>query len=217
MRCRRSRLGRPAPRRALRCPTFFLSIFRAVLKIAVETIGFPVDNAGMKHASIAMLMAGSAAVAQAGLGDKLPLDAYRDPIDRQIAETGKGVPGRPLPCTYEETQNGVTAIVQQPTDICVRMSPQQHFRGLWRHPREGSRFCPEPATSCSDDSPGEKIWLSGTPGRGGRGELYRVDFIGRKTMFKGPYSGFSDEEIVMDRAIRIELIEPAQGLLPDRK
>ena len=153
----------------------------------------------------------------AGLGDKLPLDAYRDPIDRQIAESGKGVPGRPLPCAYEESRDGVTAIVMQPTDNCVKMSGQQRFRGLWRHPMEGSRFCPEPATTCDDDSPGEKIWLSGTPGRGGRGELYRVDFVGRKTLFKGSYQGFSDQEIVMDRAIGIELVEPAKGFPPDPK
>ena len=154
--------------------------------------------------------------ALAGLGDKLPLDAYRDPIDRRIAETGKGVPGRPLPCSYEETQNGVTAIVMQPTDICVKMSGQQRFRGLWHHPMEGSRFCPAPATQCDDKSPGDKIWLSSTPGRGGRGELYRVDFIGRKTLYKGAYgNGFADHEIVMDRAIRIELVEPAKGFPPD--
>jgi hypothetical protein len=172
----------------------------------------------MKYASIVLVAAGWAAAGSAGPGDKLPLEAYRDPIDRQIAETGRGVPGRPFPCTYEETQNGVTAIVRQPTDICVKMSPPQRFRGLWRHPMEGSRFCPEPATTCFGDSPGEKIWLSRTPGAGGRGELYRVDFIGRKTMFTGPYGdGFSDEEIVMDRAIRIELVEPVRGLLPDPK
>ncbi|MEA3050683.1 MAG: hypothetical protein QOG84_2519 [Sphingomonadales bacterium] len=172
----------------------------------------------MRYAALAMMTAGWAAIAAAGPADRLPLEAYRDPIDRQIAETGKGVSGRPLPCAYEEIHNGVTVIVRQPTDICVKMSPQRRFRGLWRHPMEGSRFCPEPATSCSGDSPGEKIWLSGTPGTDGRGELYRVDFIGRKTMFKGPYGdGFSDSEIVMDRPIRIELIEPAPGSPSDPK
>ena len=171
----------------------------------------------MTYLSIMPLIASWAALS-AGPGDTLPPDAYRDPVDRQIAATGKGVPGRPLPCAYEEVQNGVTAIVRQPTDICVKMSGQQRFRGLWRHPMEGSRFCPEPATSCTDDSPGEKIWLSGGPGRGGRGELYRVDFIGRKTLYKGSYgNGFADHEIVMDRAIRIELVDPAGTLLPKTK
>ena len=172
----------------------------------------------MKHAIPGILLTVCSAASAAGLGDKLPLEAYRDPVDRQIAETGKGVPGRPLPCTYEEIQNGVRVLVSQPTDICVKMSAQQHFRGLWRHPMEGSRFCPEPATQCTSESPGEKIWLSSTPGRGGRGELYRVDFIGRKTLYKGAYgNGFADHEIVMDRAIRIELVEPAGGLQPDPK
>lgn len=181
-------------------------------------MGVSGNNEHMRYALIGIVMAVWASVGVAGPGGRLPLDAYRDPIDRQIAETGKGLPGRPLPCSYEETQNGVTAIVMQPTDICVKMSAQQRFRGLWRHLMEGSRFCPEPATTCTDDTPGEKIWLSGTPGRGGRGELYRVDFIGRKTLFKGAYgNGFADHEIVMDRPIRIELVEPAKGFAPDPK
>jgi len=172
----------------------------------------------MKKAVIGVVVLGLTANASAGPGDKLPLDAYRDPIDRQIAATGKGVPGRPFPCTYEETQNGVTTIVQQPVSVCVKMSPQQRFKGLWRMGQETSIFCPAPATECRYDGRAGKIWLSRTPGGGGRGDLYRVDFIGRRTLYKGSYGdGFADYEVVMDRPIKIELVERAKGWPPDPK
>lgn len=172
----------------------------------------------MRSALFALINLVWACAAQAGIEDKLPLDAYRNPIDRQIAETGKGIPGRPFPCVYSETRNGHEVMETQPTDLCVKMLPQQHWRGLWRNSMEGSIFCPEPARECPK-KPGESIWLDSAPGRGGRGDLYRVDFIGRKTMYKGPYGhmGVYDQEVVMDRAIKIELIERAKGWPPDPK
>jgi len=159
---------------------------------------------------------GLASVARAGVNDKLPPEAYQDPIDRQIAQTGKGVAERPFPCAHEYVENGVDTIESTPTDLCVKMMPQQRWRGLWRNNMEGSTFCPEPAKECPTHA-GESIWLDSGPGRGGRGDLYRVDFIGRKTMYKGPYGHMSmyDQEIVMDRAISIELIERAKGRPPD--
>ena len=51
----------------------------------------------------------------------------------------------------------------------------------------------------------------------GRGDLYRVDFMGRKTMYKGPCGMWRmyGREIVMDRAIKVELIQRARGFEPD--
>jgi hypothetical protein len=161
----------------------------------------------MKFAFVSVVGLLWAAAAQAGLEDKLPPEAYVDPIDQQIARTGKGISGRPFPCAYEHVEDGVDTIVSTPTDLCVKMQPQQRWRGLWRNNMEGSTFCPEPAKECPTKG-GESIWLDSGPGRGGRGDLYRVDFIGRKTMYRGPYGhmGGFDQEIVMDRAIKIELI-----------
>jgi len=69
---------------------------------------------------------------------------------------------------------------------------------------EGSDFCPEPAKECPE--PGAtKFWLEGGPGRGGHGELYRVDFIGRRTAYKT--DGSSGYRVIMDEAIKIELLE----------
>ena len=140
------------------------------------------------------------------IGGCPPPEAYADPIDRQIAETGVGVPGRPSPCAREETVNGHPVVAIQPTQLCYKMLPQQRFRGLWRHAMEDSQFCPEPAKECPDPATSAKIRLEGGPGRGGHGELYRVDFIGRRTAYKDGY-GPSDYVIVMDEAINIELIE----------
>lgn len=156
----------------------------------------------MRRVVIASCLAcASAAVAR--LGDNLPPEAYLDPVDRQIARTGVGVPGRPSPCARTTTENGIKIVVGSPTDQCVKMLPQQRWRGLWRNDFEGSQFCPEPATECRLDSPGERIWLSERPDKRGDGKLYHVDFVGRKTMYKGHYGhmGVFDHEIIMDRMI----------------
>jgi len=172
----------------------------------------------MKYACFGALALSWAAVAQAGFRDKPPPEAYLDPIDRQIAMTGKGLPGRPFPCAHEYVQNGVDTIESTPTELCVKMLPQQRWRGLWRSSMEASIFCPEPATECP--AKGDRIWLDHVPGRLGRGDLYRVDFIGRKTMYKGPYGHLSmyDHEITIDRTIKIELIKTAKDwpLIPKK-
>jgi hypothetical protein len=170
----------------------------------------------MKYAFAAIAALGLASNAQAGLNDHLPPEAYVDPIDQQIARTGVGLPGRPGPCLTEEVTNGIKVIVGKPPERCVKMLPAQRFRGIWYASFEGSTFCPEPTETCIGDKAGERIWLSGGPGKL-RGAVYRVDFIGRKTMYKGPYGhgNVSDHEIVMDQAIKIELI--SKPLMPSKE
>lgn len=166
------------------------------------------DTDRMRHIWVGMVTLGWSAAAQAGFKDKLPLEAYIDPIDQQIARTGVGQPGRPSPCAYEETQMGIKVVVGRPTELCVKMMPSQHWRGLWRNDFEGSRFCPEPATACDYQTPGERIWLSRTPGRP-EGGLYWLEFVGRRTMYKGPYGhmGGSDQELLIDRVISMKELE----------
>jgi hypothetical protein len=149
------------------------------------------------------LLGSTAALAPTHGFNTLPPEAYVDPVDREIARTHVPAPGRPVPCGREEIQNGIRVIVGAPTETCVRMGPPRRWRGLWRNDFEGSQFCPAPATTCRFDSPGERIWLSERPDRRPDGKLYRVDFIGRKTMYRGAYGhmGASDHEIVMDRMI----------------
>lgn len=150
---------------------------------------------------------GFASAAQAGLRDRPPPEAYIDPVDQQIARTGVGVPGRPSPCTHEEVTNGIKVIVGSSTEQCVRMSAPRRFKGLWRGAFESSQFCPAPATTCGDLT-GDRIWLNRYPGRP-HGGLYRVEFIGRQTIFKGSYGhmGVYDHEVFIDDVIKFDLIE----------
>ncbi len=77
---------------------------------------------------LSLLCAGRAA---AGFGDGPPPEAYVDPVDQQIARTAKGIPGRPYPCAREEQQGIAKVIVPTPTETCMKMQPQRHWRGLW--------------------------------------------------------------------------------------
>ena len=98
--------------------------------------------------------------------------------------------------------------------------PQTRMHGMWRNDFEGSQFCPAPARTCSYVWTGERtqpqIWLSFNGPMPPRfrdaklGGLYEIEFLGRKTMFKGEYGhvGMSDHEIVVDRLISIREIEP---------
>lgn len=159
----------------------------------------------------AMLMAGlpSANAVRAGLKDRLPPDAYIDPVDQTIARTGKGIAGRPFPCAREAVEQGIRIIRSIPTEQCVRMSAPQRWAGLWRNDFEGSIFCPTPAKSCSGRSDGDEIWLERGPLRGERGAVYAIEFVGRKTLYKGPYGhlGMSDHAIIIDHVISTKMVK----------
>lgn len=169
----------------------------------------------MLRVAIAICVVACAGSAQAGLDDELPPEAYLDPIDQLIARTGEGLPGRPFPCAREVTDGEVEYIESIPTDRCVRMLPAQRWRGLWRNEFEGSRLCPAPAHECSFHTSGDRVWLGfakkplddKTETYGG---LYEVEFIGRRTMYKGPYGhmGVSDHEVIADHLISMRLVEP---------
>ena len=161
----------------------------------------------MRYAFIAIAALGAASIVHAGpLPFGPPPEAYRDPVDEQIARTGKGIPGRPVPCGYE--RDGGSVIESQPTSVCYKMLPQQRWRGLWVSGQESSIFCPEPARTCNSSTPGVSD-LDDGPGKPGYGSVYRVDFIGRRTMYRGNYDpvGKIDQIIVFDQAISIELLK----------
>ncbi len=63
-------------------------------------------------------------------------EAYVDPVDRMIAESGEGIPGRPYPCAVEKVEQGDTVIMFLPTDQYVKMMPTEEWHGLWRVPRQ---------------------------------------------------------------------------------
>lgn len=168
----------------------------------------------LRVVAVAFLI-GCCTSAEAALGDRLPPEAYLDAVDRQIARTGEGVPGRPFPCSRETTEGGYKFIETIPTDQCVRMLPPQRLRGLWRNEFEGSRFCPAPAQECSFDTPGDRIWLNFAADLPEVrihpvGGLYEIEFTGRRTVYKGPYGhlGVSDHEVIVDGVVAMRMVEP---------
>lgn len=152
----------------------------------------------------AILAAGFPSIAQPP-----PPEAYIDPVDRQIAESGEGIHGRPIPCGREKVEHGYTVVMSIPTDQCVKMLPAEEWQGLWRNDFEGSQFCAAPASTCDFDSMEDRVWLESGPMQGEIGALYEVRFVGRKTMFKGNYGhmGASDHEIIVDRPIFINMVQ----------
>lgn len=138
-----------------------------------------------------------------------PPEAYIDPVDRQIAESGEGIFGRPYPCALEKLEQGDTVVMFIPTDQCVKMLPAEEWHGLWRNDFEGSHFCAAPASTCDFDAMEDRVWLEPGPMQGEVGALYEVRFVGRKTMFKGGYGhmGVSDYEIIVDRPIFINMVQ----------
>ncbi len=163
----------------------------------------------MASLGVALLCSALASTsAKAGIEDQLPPEAYVRPIDRKIAETRIGMPERPFPCMREEIYHGMEVLVGEPTEECVKLEPAARWRGLWRNDFEGSRFCPEPAVECDFHTPGDRIWLTMSSESAGDGRLYRIEFVGRKTMYRGPYGhlGVSDHEMIVDRVFLQEAV-----------
>jgi hypothetical protein len=123
-------------------------------------------------------------------------------IERVIAET----PGLTDECIRELRDRGPKAKTG-PTDRCFKMTEQRRWRGLWRDEFEGSAFCPDPAEACTNVRKGG-IWLTGAPGNA-NGKLYRVEFVGRRTLYPGPHGhlGMFKHEMIVDRMISIEAVE----------
>lgn len=102
-----------------------------------------------------------------------------------------------------------------PTDQCYRMSPPQLMRGVWIDEFEGSQFLPGAQDAAQAEVGLGSISLDVETNRipglfeqsytGGAEELraFQIDFIGRKTAFKGQYGhlGGSDYLIIVDRLI----------------
>jgi hypothetical protein len=118
-------------------------------------------------------------------------------------------------CLEKARGGGIEALPER-TDECFRMTPPMKWRGLWTTGMEFSRFCPAPARECSTATPGEQIWLSGSPSVDlpeYQGQpvapLFEVEFVGRKTADRGHFGhmGMSDEEIIVDRMISMRPIQ----------
>ncbi|WP_332785682.1 hypothetical protein [Sphingomonas sp. PB1R3] len=161
----------------------------------------------------------------AGCGERsVPLTAYRHPADA-IASL---VPLRFIrlyPCANHETINGIDVLAAIPTDECYKMLPPRRFRGIWLSEFEGSRFF-EGETNANavvaklraerrDRRFGDEEWLSWKtkpnsiqPLDSEQPRLMLLDFIGRRTAYRGEYGhmGASDSEIIVDSLIAAKAI-----------
>jgi hypothetical protein len=143
----------------------------------------------------------------------VPVNAYQQVQDR--VRVLSGLASFFPPCWRDEnTPRGKIETVL-PTDQCYRMQPQRRWRGLWRNDFEGFKFCEEPAKTCQYDSRGGMIRLlpqeiGGKYDKPPFGGLYRVEFIGRRTLHGGglSISGKFKHSMVIDRLISIEEVEP---------
>ena len=122
------------------------------------------------------------------------------------------MPGMTNACVDKARYGGIDAISSLPVDECFKMAPPERFRGIWRNDFEGSEFCPEPATECDYDAPGDDIWLSHSKTlkaqpvpHAGDGRLYQIEFMGRLTAKRGHFGHFGvfDREVIVDRVISL--------------
>ena len=96
------------------------------------------------------------------------------------------------------------------TERCFRMTEPRRWQGLWRNEFEGSHFCEAPAIRCDHDTPGMNIWLTSKRDREPDGRLYRVDFIGRRTLYPGLFGHLAiadGHEVVVDRMISMREVK----------
>jgi hypothetical protein len=141
-------------------------------------------------------------------------EAYLRPEDQAKAAKLRSGFSAPIPCAYDAVELGTPVIKSLPTDQCFKMTKPQEWKGLWRNDFEGSRFCPEPARECTDQTKGDPIWLTfPKPPENemqGRGGLYVVDIIGRRTLYPGMqgHMGMSKYEMIVDRVISMKEVEP---------
>jgi hypothetical protein len=129
-----------------------------------------------------------------------------------IAELKAKLPGMTDDCLARVSAGGIRAFPDD-TAQCFKMGPAQRYRGLLNIDLEESRFCPNPAQSCSYDTPGSYIWLSFPRDYEGvqpvhHDGLYAIDFLGRQTMEKGSYGhfGMAQHEVIVERVNALNLV-----------
>lgn len=136
--------------------------------------------------------------------------------DQSIRDLREQFPGITARCIETIKFGGLEAM---PTgvDRCFDMQPPRRWTGLWNDEFEGSRFCPAPAKACSFSSPGDRVWLTysedaGPPSAQSSGDLYAIEFVGRRTLRRGRYGhmGGSQHEVLVDRVISITPVHGGQ-------
>lgn len=147
-----------------------------------------------------------------------PLAAYRHAGDALASVLPLGVLGI-YPCASRQKESGIEVIVGVPVDQCFKMLPAERFRGIWLDQFEGSTFFEGASDAetvkaelrrrmATPTADGE--WLGWDDAnravslpRSSNARLIAIDFIGRRTAYRGRYGhmGMSNSEVVVDRMI----------------
>lgn len=134
--------------------------------------------------------------------------------DAEMHYFDTALPGMTKECRNKMQYGGIGAIPQD-TDECYRMSLPRRWQGLWRNAFESYVFCETPATRCriepdADPQPAY-TWIEFKDPIDPRAKqaaegLYRIDFIGRRTVVPGNYGhfGLARHGIVVDRLLFID-------------
>jgi hypothetical protein len=124
------------------------------------------------------------------------------------------LPGMTAECRNKMQFGGIGALPED-TDDCYKMSLPHRWQGLWRKAFESYVFCETPATRCkiepdADPQPAY-TWIEFKEPIDPRIKqaaegLYRIDFIGRRTVIPGNYGhlGLARHAIVVDRLLFID-------------
>lgn len=140
----------------------------------------------------------------------------------EVEDVRKDLPGLTALCIKRLRAFGLKGL-DVPVDECFEMTRPQRWSGLWRAAFEGSRFCEDQpnksATECSDKSVGSRIWFDPNRPYETDGRLYRVEFIGRRTVRPGNFGhmGGSEHEMVVDRMISIKEVEAPPPRVTDEE
>jgi hypothetical protein len=131
--------------------------------------------------------------------------------DQDLKRVEAAAPGMTKQCIELLRVRGINALPPR-TEDCFEMTKPQRWKGIWRNEFEGSNFCPGATTECQYTQANN--WLE-FPQRlpehalQGRGGEYAIDFIGRRTLYRGKHGhmGMSDYEFVVDRVISLKEVE----------
>lgn len=124
------------------------------------------------------------------------------------------LPGMTGECRNRLRFGGIGAMPED-TDDCYRMSMPRRWQGLWDNQFEGQVFCETPAEQCGIEPYANPqpayTWIEFKAPIDRRVKhashgVYRIDFIGRRTVVPGSYGhlGLARHAIVVDRLLFID-------------
>jgi len=141
-----------------------------------------------------------------------PPDAYLRAVDRAFARAGR----------YDRTCETADGFGTLPVDQCFKMRPAARLSGVWLDELEGSRFFlgqsrvpPESARPAAWEKV-QGAWLKIDRRQLPRGlqsaptgGAFAMEFIGRRTQFRGAYGRFGMFEtwIIVDRVLSIRRLK----------